>query len=275
MTMDSEERHDLKTNDLQDFIENFGDFWGKWGNTLLTAVAVVIIIFAGSRIYGDWTAQAREVAWTDLAGATSPQAADLVASDHSGNTTVRILATLKAADLYLYEASRPAPAENTAAPIDAGGDPIENQRKDMLEKAETRYNTVLQMDAPIIVQINAELGLASVSEGRQEWDLAKTHYENAAKLAGDRYVTLKTLTEQKLERLPQLSRNIVFGPSVDATAEGMGPVQPTRPAQDRPSIGPVTTPGLEDMFGGNPSEALDTLADPQDQSENEATPDQP
>lgn len=279
--MDSEERHDLKTNDLQDFFEHFGDFWSKWGNTLLTAVAVVVIVFAGSRIYSDWTAQAREAAWADLSGATSPQAADMVATDHSGHAMVRTLATLKAADFYLFEASLPAPAENRAAPVDGGADPVETERQALLDKAEARYKTVLKMDAPTIVRINAELGLASVAEGRQQWDQAGTHYDNAMKLAGDRYLTLKTLTQAKLDRLPQLSQNVVFGPSVDATAEGLGPVQPDSPAGDQPSIGPITTPGLDDMFGGNPADALDTIADPDADSDasdsdgNEETPGQP
>lgn len=270
--MDSQERHDLKTNDLQDFIENFGDFWSKWGNTLLTVVAVIVIIFAGSKIYGDWTSQARETAWSDLAGASSPQAADMVASDHSGNTTVRILATLKAADLYLFQASKPEPAENRAKPIDEGGDPVQIDRNKMLDQAETRYKTVLQMDAPTIVKINANLGLASVEEGRANWDKAKTYYEAASTLAAGRFETLETLAKQKLELLPQLSRKVVFGPNVDQRAEGMGATgaTTTQPDGAAPSpVAPTTTDtdtgtSIDDIFGGNPVDTMETLVQPQD-----------
>ena len=234
--MDSQERHDLKTNDLQEFFDNFGSFWKAWGNSILTVAAVIVIIFAGAKLYGDWTTSAREASWTDLAGATSPQSADMVAAEH-GNPVVKALAFLKAGDLYLGQAGKPAVAEQRAMPVDGGEDPVKVQEQQLLDNAQARYQTVLSLNVPKVYKLNAQLGLASVAEGREQWDEARTLYEQVITEAGDSFASLKKLAQVKSDMLPGLAKPIVFGLDVDAQAEGM-----TIQSND-PTPAPALAPG--------------------------------
>lgn len=255
--MESKEHHDLHGNDIQDFFENFGSFWKTWGNTLLTVIAVVVIIFAGTKLYRDWRANAQQAAWTDLAGATSPQAADMVASDHS-NPAVKALAFLKAGDLYLQAAAKPAPAENRAMPVDAGAaDPVEAQRKQMLDSAETRYKTVLSLNAASLYQLNAQLGLASVAEGRKDWEQARTYYQQVIDEAGDKYAALKELATIKQGMLPNLESPIVFGPSADALADA-----PPGVSAPGSSVREISAPDMLGPVEGDARPATIDITDP-------------
>lgn len=266
--MDSQERHELKQNDLQDFLENFGGFWKKWGNTILTTIAVLIIIFAGSKLYNDWQYSAKESAWVDLAGATSPQSADMVANEHS-NPTVQALAFLKAGDLFLAEASKPEPAEQRVLPVDGGGDPVEQERAQMLDNAASRYTTVLDLDVPLVYPLNAKLGLAAVAENREAWDEAAGLYQQVIDQAGDRHATLSALAKAKMDMLPQLKRPVVFGPDPDQQADpALTPALDSTPA---PAMGDA--PSIGDIFSASP-DALEVISvTPDDDANNDTTTD--
>ena len=65
--MDSKGRHELKDNDLAEFLENFGDFWSRHGNGIMVAVTLFLVVWIGLRYYNSTQAQSHENAWADLA----------------------------------------------------------------------------------------------------------------------------------------------------------------------------------------------------------------
>lgn len=259
--MDSEHRHELKENDLQEFLENFGDFWKKYGNVILTVLAVVVIIYAGQRLWRDRAESARENAWTELAGATAPQAAERIAVDYS-NPTVQAIAYLKAGDLYLAKGSMPDTASARAETLE-GENPYEQQREQALQSAEGRYQQVQQLKVPKVYHLNAMLGLAAVAENRRNWQQAEQWYDQVLAAAGDQYVTLAELARAKKALLPQLQQKVVFAPDQEpGLAEGSQGQRPrTQGAQSSQQGSPASgsPSSIGSIFSAKPGQTMDLI----------------
>ena len=88
--MDSQHRHELKENDLAQFLANFGQWWGKYGNYLLVIVLVISVTVLGRRWMNASATTANEAAWSDLAYSTSPDTYQLIAQTHD-NPAARCL----------------------------------------------------------------------------------------------------------------------------------------------------------------------------------------
>ena len=187
--MDSEHRHELQENDLRESLSNWRELWSKYGTPITVAVLVVVVAFAGYRLYGTYTSSKREAAWQELAQTSSPEGLAQVAEQHSIKA-VRMLALLRAADLHLEQAIFVAePAAGEGEDGDNGESAVQalrpaeiEEQKQRLTRAETMYQRVLEEAEAAEFRVNALLGLAAVAESREQWDAASDRYTQAQEL---------------------------------------------------------------------------------------------
>ncbi len=205
--MDADHRHELKENDLAEFITHFGQWWSKHGNKLLLSALVISVVILGRQWLHTRSAAAQENAWADLAGATSPDSYRLVALSHD-NPTVRAMAYLRGADLLLNEAvAGPGDDDNTA------NDSAKLTAQQSLQEAAAMYNQVIQDNqAPLAFHLNAGLGLAAVAEGQRDWPQAKQLYEQVIDQAGAAFPTIAHQAQARLDMLDRLREPVVFAP---------------------------------------------------------------
>ncbi|XAM00251.1 tetratricopeptide repeat protein [Phycisphaeraceae bacterium D3-23] len=281
--MDSKKRHELETNDLREFLDNFKDFWDKNGNTILIALIIVVGGLAAMRWYKNKQVATVNDAAHALETATNGEFLLSVAADHP---SVRHIALLRAGDSFLEEAR--------LARV-AGED---DDAEEHLENAANAYASVVgEEKSPAEFRISAYLGSATVAEELGDWDKAKAAYTQASELAGDRFIRLATLAKAGLDRLDSLGVAVPFGPE-EVAAPQTPPGQPfnpddfnlddidddgvpdriQRPEQDpadplfpggdplNPSPDPGNDPlnpgglpgGLGDPLGGDPEDGADT-----------------
>lgn len=218
--MDADHRHELKENDLAEFITNFGSWWSKHGNTLLIIVLIIVAVFVGKWYVESRNAAVQEEAWSDLALATSPESYRAVAQSHE-LPTVRALADLRGADLWLAKAIAPAPPpqaddDATDTPPTAASALTAEQA---LDEAALVYGRVAKdPQIHLVFKLNAHLGLAAVAEGRQDWAKAKKQYTLVAEQAGTSYEAIAAQANARLKQLDRLKTPVVFGPDPEPAA---------------------------------------------------------
>jgi len=223
--MQSEERHELKQNDLQEFLANFGEFWKQWGNSILIVITIAVIAFAGYRIYTTRMQTRDENTWADLALTSSPASfAEL--GKQLPYPAARAVANLNGADLYLQEATDPAPAE-------AGAMPAEEK----LSRAEQLYRAVLDEEVHEALHLNALLGLAEVTVARQQFDEATQQFEQITARAGEAYPVHAGIAEQRLADMERLRNPVPLAEDPEPTPQPSpdGPAPPLPPMIDEPA----------------------------------------
>lgn len=195
---DSQDPHDLESqSEFSNFFTDVKIFWDKFGTPVVGVLAVVAIIFAGYNLITKRAEQARQNAWLDLYGSTTPESLDVVVQS-TKNPAVRTAANLRAADLLLAES-------NTATEEDAAA---------ILTTAAGHYQAALD-DAPhVIYKLNALDGLGVVAESRYDADAARKFYEQLKTTAGDAYPYWAELATQRLALLPTLKDAVVFAPEM-------------------------------------------------------------
>ncbi len=205
--MDSEQRHDLKENDLAEFLSNFGQWWNKWGNWILSAFVVFAVLFLVYRFWSNSVTTAHEDAWTDLAIENSPAGFAAIADAYS-DPTVKVLAYLRGGDAALAETVTPDALEAEAT----GQTDADAEINAKLDQAAAMYQQVLDATQKPVYRLNALMGLGAVAEMREDWDDARQRYESVAEAAGDRWPAFADQARVRLEMLPQLARPIAFAP---------------------------------------------------------------
>ncbi len=239
--MDAKERHELKDNDLYDFLQNFGTFWNKHGNSVSIVILLAVASMFGYRYYQSYSASKHEVSWSDLASTTTPQSYRERAQDNPGHPAIPYLARLYGAEAYHKQAIE-YEAENATA--DSGM----MKPEESLDAAESMYKQVLESDAPVVYKANAALGLANVAETRGDFDAAKTYWEQAEKIATDaKLQAIASQAKVRLGMLGELARPIVF-------AKSSSPSMPAAPVDDVlvPETAPVELPGLDPLAPADP-----------------------
>lgn len=230
--MDSNRRHELETNDLKDFLDNFKDFWEKHGNKVLVVLIVALLAYAGPKYYDNWQKGKANDAAEALNAATTPEALLAVADEHP---MVRDEATRRAADLF-FATARDAKIEDDADTADKA-----------FKNAVSAYTAIAERGETLIYQIVGYEGLAKVAQEQGDAQQATAHYEKVIELAGDTYTLFAARAEQAIEGLPAVTNPVAFSPPEPAT------IAPTVPGQgggddDAGSpgdgIGPVL-PGLD------------------------------
>ncbi len=203
--MDSKERHELKDNDLAEFLENFGEFWGKHGNGIMVAVTICLVAWIGLRYYNNTQVKGHENAWADLSATTTPQGYRERAKENAGIAAVPQLALLRGAETYHKQAIQ-LDQETTGE-----GDGGVMSSKESLDSAEAMYKQVLESDTDAIFRANAAAGLANVAETRQDFQAAGDHWAMAKQIAEEaRLTTIATQAEIRMGLLEDLTKPIVF-----------------------------------------------------------------
>jgi len=234
--MDSDRRHDLETNDLKEFLDNFKDFWDKHGNKVLIVLIVALLAYAGPRYYTNWKEGKANEAANALAGATSAEALLNVADEHE---LVRDEAHRKAADLLLGDAR--------AAQIVGETEDADKA----LGRAESAYTALAERGQTTPYQLVGLDGLAKVAVMQGDWDKAKQQYEKIIDLAGETYTYHAARAQAKIDALPRLERIVAFAPPEPVSVEPESPLdgglgQPGQPGQPGGDGGPVN-PALPDL----------------------------
>lgn len=215
--MDPELRHDLEENDLLAFLTNFRQWWARNGTWVMAVVAVALLIWAGRRYWNYRQYSLREEHWGELDQLSNPQAAALLA-DESATPAFKALAYLRAGDLLLAKLVEERSSDEQA-------------RRELADQATAMYRRVLEVPgAPVLMQINAQLGLASLAEERGDWPSAEDLYQRVQEQARDLYPAIAKLAASRQQLLPRLRVAVAFAPepappaaSIPPTLEGPGP----------------------------------------------------
>ncbi|MFK7790863.1 MAG: tetratricopeptide repeat protein [Phycisphaeraceae bacterium] len=206
--MDSERRHELETNDLREFLDNFKDFWDKHGNRLLISLIVVLGAWLGYAKYNEWQADKAEAAFTQLNEADSADAFRALAGERS---EVHDEAMRRGGDTALGDA-------RTAL--------ISGEDADKpLTQAGSAYDALAKRGTTTEYQLVGQEGLAKVALMREEWDKAKKHYEQVIELAGDAFVTQADRAQRALDRIDLLKSPVAFAEPEAAVAPAPQPVE--------------------------------------------------
>lgn len=239
--MDAKERHELKDNDLAEFLENFGAFWEKRGNTISTvffvAVAAWVLWYGlpvlnwhGLQQYRKTSAQSMERVWGDLWVISTPQGYRELARETEGYQAVPQLALLRGADAYHQQA------------IELGHEDADPESglmsaEESLQSAESMYKQVLDAKkAEPVYRANAAVGLANVSETRGDFDTAKTYWTQAQQIAEEaRLATIATQAGLRLELLDELAKPIVLADTPKTVADLSSSPDTQAPAADVPA----------------------------------------
>lgn len=236
--MDSERRHELETNDLRDFLDNFKDFAEKHGNKILLILIIGLGTFAGINYYKSWKSGNIEEAYAQLASATSYDSLKSVAESYD---LVHDEAWRRAGDIALGQArdgmiQNPGEVAQTA-----------------LKNATTAYSTLADKGQTVVYQIIGHEGLAKAAEMNGEWDVATSHYGKVIDLAGETYTRQASLAQASLDQMDMLKNPVDYSPAVvipaiktpaetGNTGTGEGDAEPSDQPAPEVGSGPDVTP---------------------------------
>ena len=212
--MDTEHRHELKDGDLERFLREFPQWWAQYGNKLLLAILVVLVVIFGWRMWKSKAAAADERIWQSLATARDPYALREIALI-SDDPNIRARAHLRAADMLLLASVRPAGAEpDPLTGRTASTDPEADR-----DMAREDYQAVLKQDgAHVVLKLNAKMGLAAIAETVRDFDRAEQLYAEVQAEAGGTFDSIAGRASVRQSLLPQLARPVVFGPEPERPA---------------------------------------------------------
>ncbi|MBI1369305.1 MAG: hypothetical protein GC162_11715 [Planctomycetes bacterium] len=234
--MDSQERQELKQNELEEFLLHFKEWFSKhFANTLL----IILLIIAGvmfARWYSGREKRALETAYGELANAPDPFGKIEVATRYESLPGFAGVARLDAADMLLQQALGLTGDTATAAPN-------ADEKKRYLEQAQKQYQLVIDSSKSAIQVFNARFGLAAVSETLGDFDKARQQYQQVEKDAGETWPVYGAQAKQMLADMDDIKSPVSFPPA---------PKAPPAPAA---STGPSTLPGL-------PGGLIDSLTKP-------------
>ena len=264
-------------SELMEFVHNFRRYWDQYGQTVLTTVLIVLLLFVGYQWWTTRAEQQRESAWADLATATSVPVYQDVARE-AKYPAVKALALLRGADLLVQDAVTPKAEEAADAGEGEAGDLGFAAEPDMspeesLAAAAGMYSQVLELSGVHkVYRVNAMQGLATISESQANWGEAKTRWQEVSELAGDDFPTIRAQADARLAMLDDLQRPVTFGrerpqpqtPAFEAPAgfnlDQMGASDEGVPVPLAPADLPATTPGAAIPTPSAPAEEADDAA---------------
>jgi len=199
--MDTQERHELKQNDLEEFLRHFNEWWSKNGNTLLAIIAVCAIAFMVYRLWNSHNYKIHEAAWSELALTGSPESHRDIIKRHT-DPIIRQLAALRGADGFLNRAIHA-----------SDSDTMDDQAvEESLNEAESLYNLVINESKFAEFRINALFGLAAIAETRSHWDKAGQYYQQVIDSAGPGLSFFTRHAQARKDILDKLATPLVFAP---------------------------------------------------------------
>ena len=242
--MDAKERHELKDNDLAEFLENFGAFWDKHGNKISVFILIVVVGWFGLKYYSGTQANRHENAWADLASTTIPQGYRERAKENAGIPGLSNLALLRGAEAYHQQA------------VKLGNEEVDPESglmsaAESLDNAEAMYKQVLDSNIDPVYRANAAVGLANVEETRHDFKAANGYWTQAEQIAQEaRLSAIAVQARIRLTLLDDLAKPIIFAdpkpvsaPIEDTPSETDTAVEPDAQA---PAVEVPATPAVEE-----------------------------
>lgn len=230
--MKSEERQELKQNDLADWIYHVPAFLSKYGTHLLFALVIALLAFNLWNWYQREQTRKTQNAWLELTEAERaqdpPAQYNRLILEYDVRP-VQALAYANLGDFYhrillLGQIPPEYPAMKEVAPEFA------------MAEAQKAYNKVLAdfADQPLAV-LRAHMGLGRLYEAQGEFTKARAQYEKLTATDTPYYnPAFAAVAQERIDTLDNRRRDVAFGPPA-AT-------QPTAPV-DMP-INPLGLPGM-------------------------------
>jgi hypothetical protein len=202
-------------------------------------------------LYLNWqqrAASARDSAWLDLMGASTPAALSEVATKHTDVGAVSILAKLNLADKYLQSIQMGRRFDRDLTKDESKLTP--EVREEWLTEADRLYREIVEEVGPTpevfarkLFTVNALFGRAAVAESRGKFDEAKRLLEDAAAAARPEYASLQEEAQKRIDSLGWLAKL----PPLPTQAELPAPPQPQQapPALLEDLISPTADPAAE------------------------------
>ena len=221
--------------------QEFIDFLNKWSSPVLLTLAIAALVWAGLQ-YLERKKMARiDQAFSEFESATagnnpSPASLKTLADEYKGVRSVPELALLETSDLYLraFVTGYKPGAEinpNTGELINESDLLDDSQRQNYLDQAGDLAQQVLSMTKDAVgkelLAMQAMTRMASVKEGKRDFDGAKSMYQSLESLAKKtEYESVATFAAARLEHIDQL-QSVVPLPAKDDLAPLPGEETPT------------------------------------------------
>lgn len=220
--------------------QDFVDFLNKWSSPVLLTLAVAALIWAGMQYLDRKKAQRIDQAFSELEAATSggnpsPASLKTLASEYKGVRSVPELALLYTSDLYLeaFVTGIEPGAEidpQTGQPINESDILDQSQRDAYRDQAGQLAQQVLDLTqgkpGKALIAMQAMTRLASVDEGKRDFDAARSMYERVKSTATEsQYPTIVAFAQERLDNLDAL-KNTTALPDSDQLAPLPGEDQP-------------------------------------------------
>jgi hypothetical protein len=245
--MKAERRHELKHNELSDWLVDRADAAKPHVAGIVLGIAVLALLIVGGTWYFGGQRSAKASAWSQYFAAFNDREPEMslstVAAANAG-TKAAWWALLSLGDLSLGEGSAQLYTDRDGAKL-------------ALEKAAAAYKQVEAADDPIL-QRRARLGLAKVYESMCKPEEAYKYYELVAESEKDSAIGNAAAADAKRMKDPRVTAFLAWfvqqTPKRPAPLPGMGGALPNLPSNlpDRPDIGLPGAAGVGDVGAGIP-----------------------
>ncbi len=249
--MKSEERHELKSNELAEWLGNLPE-WASENYKFIIGLAAVIVVLVGVygwRVYYINVVQAnRQEEFTNLMGGISEIKSQIVSSGFSGSDSSYVL--IQAADELKKFAESANNSDMAAFALIKQAEALRaelyyrigvsdaNKTLEQIEKAKSAYNLAIQKSTKPVLNAIAEYGLGLCEEELRNFDQAKQIYEKI--VANPKYAGIAIVAdvEFRIKTMSDYQSDIRFLPN---------PVKPNAAIPQPtilPSIKDVNLPSL-------------------------------
>jgi tetratricopeptide (TPR) repeat protein len=238
--MKSEERHELKENDLVGWMNQLPIYARLYGSYVLFAIALVLLGYQVFRWYEREQERKLESAWselTDASGAFGARAAPDPAKLRTviakyDNQPIQALAYVALGDYY---------AETVNLGEAPGDSKVTITTDQANQEALNAYQKVIAdySDQPLAL-VRARLGLGRIYENLGQWDKARAQYQavlddKTSRLADSAFAAE---ARRRIDRLADWQRPVRFGPPVPEARTSPLPGLPGLPTS-LPALGPI------------------------------------
>lgn len=227
----------IKETDLTEsrLNEEFVTWLKTKGLNWLLLVLLVLLGWMGWNLWQQKQAEARDVAWEELAAATLPVSLEEVAVRHGAIDSVAAMAYLSAGDRYLSSIQNGVRFDRTPDQIDFRLDA--ETRTEFLDAADAAYRNAIAAIEAAGPDPNGELsplmmaawfGRAAIAESRGDLEATEAALRKGRDVAGARYPKVVVWADRRIEDLPNLANPLPIPKQSDLPArETLAPLPPS------------------------------------------------
>ena len=205
------------------------------GLNWLLLVLLALLGWMGWNLWQQKQAEARDVAWEELAAATLPVSLEEVAVRHGAIDSVAAMAYLSAGDRYLSSIQNGVRFDRTPDQIDFRLDA--ETRTEFLDAADAAYRNAISAIEAAGRDPNGELsplmmaawfGRAAIAESRGDLEATEAALRKGRDVAGARYPKVVVWADRRIEDLPNLANPLPIPKQSDLPArETLAPLPPS------------------------------------------------